>query len=114
VTEEMARLIDRYRRGAIGMDDISHRRKARKCHAEMHACYKILRETEEGREAIVGLLHDGDPSVRCSAAAHSLQWEPRLAGQVLEALRDSQQGILSFEAEMVLREHEQGRLSFDY
>jgi len=106
-------LIDQYRLNAIGMDNISDPRKSNKCHDKWHACYKILRETEEGRQAIIRLLQDTEPSVRCGAAAHSLQWVQDNARQVLEALRDSK-GPCSFEAEMILNEFEKGRLTFDY
>ena len=54
-----------------------------------------------------------DQRERCTAAAHSLQWTPETARGVLEDLRDSN-GRNSFEAEMVLREYDNGRLSFDY
>ncbi len=106
-------LIEKYRFNALGMDKISDPKKSNKCHDEWHACYKILRETEEGRQAIIRLLQDTEPSVRCGAAAHCLQWVPEIARQVLETLRDSQ-GRCSFEAEMILNEYDKGRLTFEY
>ena len=113
MTDNTTDLIERYKRGAVGMDDISDPKKANKCHDEWHACYKILRETEEGREAIMGLMEDEKPGVRCGAAAHSLQWVPERARHVLETLRDSR-GPCSLEAEMILEEYDKGRLTFDY
>jgi hypothetical protein len=113
MTNTIADLIEKYRQNAIGMGNISDPKKANKCHDAVHACYKVLRETKEGREAIIRLLKDAQPEVRCGAAAHSLQWVPELARPVLEALRDSW-GPCSFEAEMVLKEYDKGRLTFDY
>lgn len=106
-------LTERYRQGAIGTADISDPKKANKCQAQMHFCYKILRETEAGREAIIALMNDAEPSVRCWAAAHALQWRADLARRALEGLRDSQ-GPYSFTAEMTLEEYDKGRLTFDY
>jgi len=106
-------LVERYRQGAIGNDDISDPKKANKSHAQLHECYKILRESNEGRQVIINLMSDPEPSVRCWAAAHSLQWKLDVARGVLEALRDSR-GPCSFDAEMTLQEYDKGRLTFDY
>lgn len=113
MADDVCTLAEQYRKGAVGTADISDPEKANKCQAQMHACYKILRETDAGRESIVALMSDVEPSVRCWAAAHSLQWRPQLARRVLEALRDSQ-GPYSFSAEMTLEEYDKGRLTFDY
>ena len=113
MTSDIANLTERYRQGAVGTADISDPKKANKCQGQMHACYKILRETEAGRESVVALMSDVEPSVRCWAAAHSLQWKPDLARRVLEALRNSQ-GPYSFTAEMTLDQYDKGCLTFDY
>lgn len=109
----MKDLIEKYRQSTILMDNVSDPKKANRCHDDWHACYKLLRETKEGREAIIELLQDTEPEVRCGAAAHSLQWVPTLARHVLEELRDSQDRC-SFEAEMILEEYDKGQLTFDY
>jgi hypothetical protein len=106
-------LVEEYRQSSIGMDSISNPQEANRCHDRWHACYKLLRKTQEGREAIIELLQDPEPSVRCAAAAHSLQWTPAIARCILEALRDSQ-ARCSFEAEMILKEYDKGRLTFSY
>jgi hypothetical protein len=105
-------LIERYRRAAVGHAD-PNPKKANKWHDELHVCYKALRETEEGRQSIISLMNDVERSVRCWAAAHSLQWEPDRARRVLEDLRDSS-GPYSLSAEMTLAEYDKGRLTFDY
>ncbi len=90
-------------------------KKANKGAKQVHACYKMLRETEEGRQAVISLMNDNDPSVRSCAAAHSLQWTPQRARAVLEAVITSNvPWQISFSAEMTLEEYDKGRLTFDY
>ena len=105
--------IAQYRQGAIATGNVSDPKKANKGAKQLHACYKILRESDEGRVALIGLMDDPEPSVRCWAAAECLQWKPDVARRVLESLRDSR-GAFSFDAEMTLDEHDKGRLTFDY
>ena len=111
MTESFKDIIARYRQGAITTCDPDPK-KANKGAKQLHACYKILRESKEGREALIGLMEDSDPSVRCWSAAECLQWNPDAARRVLEMLRDSQ-GPFSFDAEMTLKEYDNGRLKFD-
>ena len=111
--ESIKDTVGRYRQGAIANSHISDPKKSNKGAKQLHACYKILRESEEGRQAIIALMEDLEPSVRCWAAAHCLQWNPESARRTLEALRDSK-GQYSITAEMTLEEHEKGRLTFDY
>ncbi|MGB9689865.1 hypothetical protein [Thermogutta sp.] len=87
--------------------------KANRAHDRAHQCYKELRTTPEGRQAICDLMRDPDPYVRSAAAARALFWKPEEARQVLEELIE-QGGILGFECELVLKEFDAGRLSFDY
>ena len=101
-----------YREGAAGTANPKPK-QANKSHDQMHVRYKVLRDSQEGREAIMSLLSDDDAHVRCWAAAHSLEWAPELARRVLESVRDSE-GPCSFDAKMTLQEFDKGRLSFDY
>ena len=106
-------LRDRYRQCAIAMDEATDPDEANRFHDECHSSYRVLRETDEGRKAIMSLMSDPDRSVQCSAAAHSLQWWPDRARAVLEALGASG-GVCSFEAKTVLEEFDKGSLTFDY
>jgi hypothetical protein len=109
---EIDEVLAQYKDGALGTSDRDPR-KANKAQARMHAAYKSLRETVEGREAILSLLDDPSPHVRCWAAAHSLEWNEVAAVTVLEGLRESR-GPCSFDAEMTLAEFRKGQLSFNY
>lgn len=113
MTTDIDNIIRRYRQGAIANSDISDPKNANKGAKQLHACYRILRESEEGRDALIALMEDQEPSVRCWAAAHCLQWRPGSARPVLEALRDSKEHY-SITAEMTLEEYDKGCLTFDY
>ena len=110
--ESIDDLLAGYREGANGTSS-SDPKVANKWQRRMHGFYKKLRETEEGKAAIVSLLDDPSPHVRCWAGAHCLQWNTPAAMRTLEALRDGK-GSCSFTAEITLREFDRGRLSFDY
>ena len=112
MTKSTKNLVERYRQAAIGAANPDPN-KANECYDVVHACYKVLRESNEGRDAIISLMSDEEPGVRCAAASHSLQWKPDVARRVLETLRDSK-GPFSFTSEMVLEEYDKGRLTFDY
>ena len=112
MTQSVKDVVARYRQGAIATGHISDTRKANKGAKQLHACYKILRKSKAGRQALIDLMRDTEPSVRCWAASECLQWVPDNARRVLELLRDSQ-GSFSFCAEMTLKEYDGGRLKFD-
>lgn len=86
---------------------------ANRSQRSMHAAYKKLRETPEGRAGIAVLMRHASPQVRCWAAAHCLGWEIAEAKRTLESLRESR-GPCSFDAEMTLEAFRNGCLSFDY
>lgn len=106
-------LIADYCEAASGTAD-HNPKNANRWHDKMHACYKVLRQSEAGRKLITSQLSHEDPYVRGWAAAHSLQWAPEAARGVLEALQGSSDWRLVVDAEMTLREYDKGRLSFDY
>ena len=116
MTESIKKVIERYRQGAIMHSDFSNTKKANKGADQVHACYNILRETEEGRQVIIAMMDDSDPGVRGWAAVHSLQWVPQRARAVLEALSQSKDipWQTSFDAEMTLKEYDKGNLKFDW
>jgi hypothetical protein len=90
--------------------------RANKLFDRTHAQFKVLRETEEGRAGITALMHDANPFVASTAAAHSLLWEPETATAVLEALEASEDvlGQVQISAKYTLKEWRAGRLSFDW
>jgi hypothetical protein len=110
--ETIEDLLITYRKGAEGTSS-SDPKVANRWQRKMHGAYKMLRETPEGRAAIIGLMDDPNPHVKCWASAHSLQWEPVAAKRSLEELRVAK-GPCSFTAEITLEEFGKGRLSFDY
>jgi hypothetical protein len=112
--QTLTQLIDGYRQAADVTDELKDPRKQNEAARKIHACYKKLRETEDGRAEIIALMSDPSPHVRAWAAAHSLQWKPELAQKVLETLRDEKVFPYSFDAEMTFEEFAKGRLSFDY
>src|SRR6266487_5823408 len=58
--------------------------EANQAFSALHVCYKRLRDSPAGREAITGLLDDPATAVRLLAATHCLAWEPDRAQKVLE------------------------------
>lgn len=79
---------------------------------ELHKLYKELRESEEGRRAITGLLDDPLTAVQLSAATHSLTLKPERAVAVLEELE--QGGSLhAVTAKWTLRTYRNGKLDLD-
>ena len=88
-------------------------RTTNRWHSKLHECYKLLRENEAGRHGITLLMSDAVPHVRLWAASHSLAWEPELARNTLEEIRDSDSPS-SFDAKWTLKMYDAGQLSFDY
>jgi len=110
--DDLSKLLQRYRQGAVGWASAPKPARANKCQARLDAAYRALRETQAGRECLAGLMADPEPAVRVWAAAHSLKWSPDAARRALEELRDSE-GPFSFTAEMTLEQFDRGRLTFD-
>lgn len=84
-TPTLPELLDRYREAArqsAGPNEAEATRWA----YEVHTCFKILRETEEGRAGITALMRDPDPQVRRWAATHCLMWNREEARSVLRSL----------------------------
>jgi hypothetical protein len=82
---------------------------------QRHRVQKVLAASPEGQAALSALMVDDDLNVQASAAAHSLRWAEARARKPLVSIRDQQpQSEASLSAKYVLREHEAGRLSFDY
>jgi hypothetical protein len=101
-----------YRDGALGTSSPDPK-VANRWQRKMHGCYKKLGETPEGRAAIIALMADPSPHVKCWASAHSLHWQPKTEMRTLEELRAAKRPC-SFAAELTMEEFKKGRLSFDY
>jgi hypothetical protein len=104
-------LVTEFREAAIGMG-IRRVPAANAAARKVRACYKLLRNTEEGRDSLLSLVDDEDPAVRLNAAGACLSWAPERARPILEELRDSD-GLWSFEAKWTLIEFDKGRRPFD-
>jgi hypothetical protein len=79
----------------------------------LHVLYKELRQTEDGRLAITGLLDDPITAVQLSAASHSLALQPERAAAILEEL--AQGGSLhAVTAKWTLRSYRDGNLDLDW
>src|SRR2546423_653423 len=100
-------LVRRYREGAEGTSS-NNPNVANRWFDFVHACYKQLRETPEGRAGIMDLMGNSSPQVRLWAASHSLDWSPETARQVRGALRDNEEFPTSFTAEMTFVEFDKG------
>ncbi|MFG0275815.1 MAG: DUF2019 domain-containing protein [Phycisphaerales bacterium] len=84
-----------------------------KAHDKIATIYAELRHRgEDAQRKLLPLLRDRDPSVRCWAAAHALDFAPHEGAPVLQSLAQNQCGFLGFGAKMTLREWEAGRLRF--
>jgi hypothetical protein len=106
---EYRRLASEWGRGTFGAP-----KPQNALHDQIHALQKVLAVSEEGRAAITALMSDDDPFVRLSAASHSLRWSEGEARRVLEDLQTHEPSMAGFSADYVLREHDAGRLSFDF
>jgi hypothetical protein len=113
---DVTELAARYRELLVERDAASDNpRKANRLWDRNHRCYKALRETGAGREAIAAMMDDPLPAVRLTAAAHAIFWEERRARRVLEAIaEDADRWEHGMSAEMVLREFDAGTLSHDW
>lgn len=111
--QNVASLLAQYRQAADVAGELADNRKQNQAAHRIHACYKALQETEEGKAGIIALMADPNPHIRVWAAAHSLQWVPETAQEVLKALCTENVFPYSLDAEMTLEEYRKGRLSFD-
>lgn len=111
--DDLEKRVQDYRAAAIETSLRNDPEKANQAHDRLHKLYKSLCTTSDGREAIARLMADSDPNVRLWAASHSLFWKPDDARRVLEQIAACG-GLLAFDAEMVLKQFDAGRLTFDY
>lgn len=110
---EIEELVRDYREAAVKTDTTRNPRQQHRWFDRLHKTYKALRSSEQGRQRLVELLDDGDMSVRCWAAAHSLDYVSERARRILEIIRDDN-GPCSMSAKYTLIEYDAGRLTFDF
>jgi hypothetical protein len=103
-------LILEYQESAMGTAD-PNPTDANRYARQLIECYKKLRETPSGKEALLELISDENAHVRCWAATHCLEWAPEVAKEELVTLSMGD-GPCAFDAQMVLEEFNKGRLSF--
>ena len=103
-----------YREMAVDWDEArDNPKEANRIFDALHALYKNMRGTAEGRSAIASLLEDPITAVRLAAATHSLAWQPTRAEQVLEEIE--QEGSLhAVTAKWTLRSYRSGKLNLDW
>ena len=91
-------------------------RRANKLFVRMHAQFKVLRESHEGRVGITTMIRDSNYYVASHCAAHSLLWEPGRAIEALEALQGSTEAppTVRISAGVTLQEWRAGNLNLDW
>lgn len=105
---------DRYRSLAIEWDEArDDPREANRIFDALHTLYKELRDTIDGREAILSLLEDPITAVRLAAATHSLGWEPAHAVRVLEEI-EQESNLHAVTAKWTLRSYRSGKLDLNW
>ena len=109
----MSAMRDQYRALVVEWDEArDNPREANRLFDSIHALYKELRSSEDGRRAIVSLLDDPITAVRMTAASHSLAWEPK-AEQVLEDI-EHEGNLHAVTAKWTLRSYRSGKLNLDW
>jgi hypothetical protein len=84
-----------------------------KLYDRIAAIYRELRRRgPEAQNQLLSLLDHADPGVRGWVGAHALEFAPHLGEPALMALVCVQDSLVSFSAEMTLREWRAGRLEF--
>jgi len=104
----------KYRALVIEWDEARDQPKiANRLFDALHAFYKEIRETDAGREAILGLLVDPMVAVQLSAATHSLLWKP---AEAVAVLQDIEKGgnLYSVDAKWTLRSFRNGKLNLNW
>lgn len=104
-------LIAEYRYAAAQHGAAKTSRAANAAATRLATVYSELR-IRDARQSLLPLLEDTNPSVRCWAAAHALEFAPEKAEEVLKTMADGAPGPLRADAVMTLREWRAGRLRF--
>jgi hypothetical protein len=114
MTDAVIAMRTRYRDLAVEWDEARDEpTTANKLFDGLHELYKEMRKTEDGREAITGLLDDPVTAVRLAAATHSLGWQPERAVGVLEEI-EQESNLHAVTAKWTLRSYRNGKLDLDW
>jgi hypothetical protein len=114
VTDTVYAMRTQYRNLAVEWDEArDDPPTANRLFDDLHRLYKDMRASEEGREAIAGLLDDPITAVRLAAATHSLGWEPERAVDVLEEIQ-KEGGLHAVTAKWTLRSYRNAKLDLDW
>jgi hypothetical protein len=109
-------LVGKYRAVLVEMDSqrIEHGGKPQSWNRLVHRMQAVqlqLGATQAGRDAITALISDENPTVRSWSAVNALAWAESVARAELEREVETDSGPRGFEAEVVLREFDAGRLN---
>ncbi|MBO0868564.1 MAG: hypothetical protein J2P15_08360 [Micromonosporaceae bacterium] len=106
----------RYRQTLLEMHEhrVENRGSPRRWNRLVHRLQRlhlVLREDARGRAGITQMVHDDVPTVRQWAATHALFWDEAVARAELEREAALPSSIFEFEAKLILREYDAGRLN---
>ena len=104
---------ERYRKSALEWAAASDNPDlANRLFDRLYALYKVIRDLEDGKRALVSLMNDPEVPVRLMAATHSLPIAPEIAQQVLEDL-ERRADLYSVTAKYTLKGWRAGKLDLD-
>jgi len=92
---------------------LSNARKANRIFDDIHAVEVRLRSHEAGRACLEAFMLHPNRAVRLWSSSACLDWTPKRAVNVLEAL-EVPPDVHSMYAMMVLKDYRAGRLKFDW
>jgi hypothetical protein len=105
---------DLYRQLAVEWDQArDDPAEANRLFDKLQVAYKGMRDSPEGRDAILGLLKDAETPVQLLAATHSLAWDPTAAERVLTEI-EQQDNMHAVTAKWTLRSFRAGKLNLDW
>lgn len=113
VNQELDVLVAEYREHATAHAEASEAGDYKEATRHYDGIVRVVRRARSlgnrGEEAMLSLLGDPRPAVRCWAATHCLPIDERASREVLRAL-SSDPGLVALSARMVLSEWEKGTI----
>lgn len=87
--------------------------KGNAAHEVISSVYRELRRRgPDAQSALLDLLSDPEPGVRCWAASHALEFSPPDGERVLSEIAGVPKSLVSFSARMTLKQWQDGKLRF--